>query len=185
MAETLHALASHMESENQSAKIVVWAHNSHLGDARATYMGERGEWNLGQLAREKYGNDEVRLIGFTTYTGTVTAADNWDEPAQLKKVRPGMNSSYELFFHEVGIPNFFLDLRDEEIRSVFRGALLERAIGVIYRPETERVSHYFEARLAEQFDGVIHFDLTRAVQPLDKVASWSREDAPETYPEGV
>ena len=185
MAETLHALASHMESENQAGKIVVWAHNSHLGDARATYMGERGEWNLGQLAREKYGNDAVCLIGFTTYTGTVTAADNWDEPAQLKRVRPGMRSSYELFFHEVGIPSFFLNLRDVEIREVFRGALLERAIGVIYRPETERVSHYFEARLAEQFDGVIHFDLTRAVEPLDKVSSWSREDAPETFPEGI
>jgi erythromycin esterase-like protein len=185
MAETLHALTSHLEEENQSAKIVVWAHNSHLGDARATYMGERGEWNLGQLTREKYGDDAVRIIGFTTYTGTVAAADNWDEPAQIKKVRPGMKSSYELLFHETGIPNFFLNLRDAEIREIFRGKLLERAIGVIYRPETERVSHYFEARLAEQFDAIIHFDETSAVEPLDQISSLTHEDAPETFPEGI
>lgn len=184
MAETLHALALHLEAEKQSAKIVVWAHNSHLGDARATYMGERGEWNVGQLAREKYTDDAV-LIGFTTYTGTVTAADNWDEPPRLKKVRPGMKNSYELLFHETGIPRFFLNARDPEIKEALNKTLLERAIGVIYRPETERVSHYFEARLSEQFDGVIHFDETRALEPLDKVASWTHEDAPETFPEGV
>lgn len=184
MAETLTALASHFEAEKQSAKIVVWAHNSHLGDARATYMGERGEWNVGQLVREKYKDDAV-LIGFTTYTGTVTAADNWDEPAQLKKVRPGLKSSYELLFHEIDIPRFFLNLRDPQIKENLPKRLLERAIGVIYRPETERVSHYFEARLSEQFDGVIHFDETRALEPLDKVSSWSHEDLPDTYPEGV
>jgi erythromycin esterase-like protein len=184
MTETLHALAAHLEAEKQSAKIVVWAHNSHLGDARATYMGERGEWNVGQLVREKY-NDAAILIGFTTYTGTVTAASNWDEPAQLKKVRPGMKNSYELLFHETGIPRFFLNLRDSEIQELLRRTLLERAIGVIYRPETERVSHYFEARLSEQFDGVIHFDETRALEPLDKVPSWKHEDVPETFPEGI
>ena len=184
MAETLHALASHFEAENQSAKIVVWAHNSHLGDARATYMGERGEWNVGQLVREKYKNDAV-LIGFTTYKGTVTATDNWDEPAQLKKVRPGMKNSYELLFHETGIPRFFLNLRKPEIKEFLRKTILERAIGVIYRPETERVSHYFEARLSEQFDGIIHFDETRALEPLDKVASWTHDDIPETFPEGI
>jgi erythromycin esterase-like protein len=184
MAETLQALSAHLEAENQSAKIVVWAHNSHLGDARATDMGERGEWNVGQIIREKYADDAV-LIGFTTYTGTVMAADNWDEPAQLKKVRPGMKNSYELLFHEINVPRFFLNLRDAEIKELLREPLLERAIGVIYRPETERVSHYFEARLSEQFDGIVHFDETRALTPLDRVSSRSHGDLPETFPEGV
>lgn len=185
MTETIQALAAHLEQQNQSAKIVVWAHNSHLGDARATDMGERGEWNVGQLARQKFGRETVRLIGFTTYTGTVTATSNWDEPAQLKRVRPGLHDSYELLFHETEIPDFFLNLQDERIREILSRPRLERAIGVIYRPETERISHYFHATLAEQFDGVIHFDRSRAVAPLDKVASWSHEDAPETFPEGI
>lgn len=184
MAETLFALAAHLESEKQSGKIVVWAHNSHLGDARATYMGEQGEWNVGQLVREKYAGEAV-LIGFTTYTGTVTAADNWDEPAQRKKVRPGMKDSYELLFHETEMPRFFLNLREAETKELLKKTLLERAIGVIYRPETERVSHYFNARLSEQFDGIIHFDETRALEPLDKAPTRTHEDAPETYPEGI
>ncbi|HLL99985.1 MAG TPA: erythromycin esterase family protein [Pyrinomonadaceae bacterium] len=186
MAETVASLASHLENQGQSAKIVVWAHNSHLGDARATDMSRgRGEWNVGQLVREQYGEQDVRLIGFTTFEGTVTAATNWDEPAQLKRVRQGLNNSYERLLHQVDIPNFFLNLRDEETREILRRPMLERAIGVIYRPETERVSHYFEANLAEQFDGVIHFDRTRALEPLDKVPSWRHDDAPETFPEGL
>jgi erythromycin esterase-like protein len=184
MAESVIALAKHLEDEGQSAKIVLWAHNSHLGDARAPEMGKNGEWNVGQLLREKYG-DAVILLGFTTVEGTVTAATNWDEPAQLKRVTSGMNNSYERLFHQTEIPNFFLNLRQEDIRSVLRQPLLERAIGVIYRPETERVSHYFQARLSEQFDGVIHFDKTRALEPLDKVSSWTHDDAPETFPEGL
>ncbi len=96
-----------------------------------------------------------------------------------------MKGSYELLFHETGIPNFFLNLRDDELKEILAKPLLERAIGVIYRPETERLSHYFAAALPEQFDGVIHFDETRAVEPLDKIASWTHEDAPETYPEGI
>ncbi|HEY8559002.1 MAG TPA: erythromycin esterase family protein [Pyrinomonadaceae bacterium] len=184
MAETLAALAAHLETQNQPAKIVVWAHNSHLGDARATDMRQRGEWNVGQLVREQFPEETVNL-GFTTFTGTVTATDNWDEPARLKRVREGLNNSYERLFHQIGVPNFFLNLRDEETRGAFRGELLERAIGVIYRPETERVSHYFYCDLARQFDGVVHFDRTRAIEPLDKVASWTHEDAPETYPEGI
>lgn len=184
MTETLVALAAHLKSENQSGKIVVWAHNSHLGDARATYMGEQGEWNVGQLVREQFPHETIS-IGFTTYTGTVTAASNWDEPAQLKKVRPGMQNSYELLFHETEIPNFFLSLREQKTKELLRKPLLERAIGVIYRPETERVSHYFDARLSEQFDGIIHFDGTRALEPIDKVSSWTHEDVPETFPEGI
>jgi erythromycin esterase-like protein len=185
MAETLTALAAHLEAENQQSKIVVWAHNSHLGDARATYMGERGEWNVGQLVRQQYENDAV-LIGFTTYTGTVAAADNWDEPAQIKRVRPALKNSYELLFHETEIPDFFLNLRDDdETRELLRASRLERAIGVIYRPETERASHYFDASLPGQFDGVIHFDETRAVEPLDEDSSVKHDDLPETFPEGI
>jgi erythromycin esterase-like protein len=186
MTETLQALAAHLDTQGQAAKIVVWAHNSHLGDARATDMSKgRGEWNVGQLVREIYGREDVRLIGFTTFEGTVTAATDWDEPAQLKRVRQGLNNSYERLLHQVDIPSFFLNLRDEQIREILRRPLLERAIGVIYRPETERVSHYFEASLSEQFDGVIHFDKTRALEPLDKVPSWRHDDAPETFPEGL
>ncbi len=185
MAETLHALAAHLEAEKQSGKIVVWAHNSHLGDARATEMGERGEWNVGQLVRERYGGNETCLLGFTTHAGTVAAADNWDEPAQLKKVRPSHKDSYEQIFHQTELPNFFLDLRDEEIKEILRRPQLERAIGVIYRPVTERVSHYFAARLSEQFDGVIHFDETHSVTPLDENSGWSHVDVPETFPEGL
>jgi erythromycin esterase-like protein len=184
MAETLHALAAHLEAENTAAKIIVWAHNSHLGDARATEMGERGEWNVGQLVRERYKN-EACLIGFTTHTGTVAAATNWDEPAQLKRVRPSHKNSYEQIFHQTELPQFFLNLRDEEMENLLRKPQLERAIGVIYRPETERVSHYFTAVLSEQFDGVIHFDETYAVEPLDETSGWTHEDAPETFPEGL
>ncbi len=184
MAETLDELAKHLEAENRAPKIVVWAHNSHLGDARATEMGERGEWNVGQLVRERYKNDAC-LIGFTTHAGTVAAADNWDEPAQVKSVRPSHKDSYERIFHETEIPNFFLNLRDEEIEELLRKPQLERAIGVIYRPQTERASHYFTAALSEQFDGVIHFDETRAVVPLDKISARTHDDAPETFPEGV
>lgn len=184
MAETLDALAAHLDSSQQSSKIVVWAHNSHLGDARATEMGERGEWNVGQLVRERHQNAAV-LLGFSTHTGTVTAATDWDDPPQTKKVRPAHKDSYELIFHESEIPEFFLDLRDAETAEAFNRPQLTRAIGVIYRPETERVSHYFAARLSEQFDGIIHFDETRALKPLENVASRDHEDAPETFPTGI
>jgi erythromycin esterase-like protein len=184
MTETLTALAAHLEMQQRPPKIVVWAHNSHLGDARATDMQRRGEWNVGQLVREQFPQETVN-IGFTTFTGTVTATSNWDEPAQLKRVREGLNNSFERLFHQVGLPGFFLNLRDEAVKNTLGEQLLERAIGVIYRPETERVSHYFYTDLPRQFDGVIHFDTTRALEPLDKVASWTHEDAPETFPEGI
>lgn len=184
MAETLDALANHLEEENQAPKIVVWAHNSHLGDARATEMGKRGELNVGQLVREKY-KDEVRLIGFSTHTGTVAAATNWNEPAQIKRVRPSHKDSCEQIFHRTELSEFFLNLRDPEIEELFRKPQLERAIGVIYRPETERASHYFTAVLSEQFDGVIHFDETSAVEPLDKAVGETGKDAPETFPAGL
>ena len=184
MTETIAALAEHLERQGQPPKIVVWAHNSHLGDARATDMSRRGEWNVGQLIREKFPRKTVS-IGFTTYTGTVTATANWNEPAVLRGVRPGLDGSFEDLFHRTGTPRFFLDLRDPDVRTALAKRRLERAIGVIYRPETERQSHYFHANLPEQFDGVIHFDETRAVEPLDAVASWTHEDVPATFPAGV
>ena len=184
MAQTLRSLQSHLSAAGRKAKMVVWAHNSHVGDARATEMSQRGEWNIGQLARNTYGDDVV-LIGFTTYDGTVTAASDWDSPAERKIVRPALANSYESMFYEVDCPAFFLTLRDKGAIGVLDEPRLERAIGVIYRPETERQSHYFYARIAEQFDAVIHFDRTRAVEPLEKSALWIRGEVPETFPTGV
>jgi erythromycin esterase-like protein len=183
MMETLEALRSHVRQTAGAARAVVWAHNSHLGDARATDMGRIGELNLGQLARQAHGQ-ETFLVGFTTHTGTVTAASNWDEPAQRKRVRPSLPGSYERLFHDAGIERGLLLLREERLRDALRPERLERAIGVIYRPESERVSHYFGAHLADQFDAVIHLDRTSALEPLERWAS-DEVDAPETYPTGI
>ena len=133
--------------------------------------------------RQQYGRDAV-LVGFTTYDGTVTAASNWDGPAERKRVRPALPGSYEAFFHEVGQDRFLLNLRNERV-SRLGEPLLERAIGVIYRPETERASHYFHASLPAQFDAVLHFDQTRAVEPLERTAAWQKDEVPETFPSGV
>ncbi|HEX6086948.1 MAG TPA: erythromycin esterase family protein [Thermoanaerobaculia bacterium] len=184
MTETLQSLQRHLGAAGRAAKIVVWAHNSHVGDARATEMSQRGEWNIGQLTRERYGEDSVR-IGFTTYDGTVTAASNWDAPAERKRVRPALANSYEALFYEVDRPAFFLTLRDKAALEVLDEPRLERAIGVIYLPESERRSHYFYSRIAQQFDAVIHIDRTRAVEPLEKSAAWIRGEVPETYPTGI
>jgi erythromycin esterase-like protein len=185
MAETLDRLLHHLDAKGPPAKVVVWAHNSHLGDARATDMGRRqGEWNLGQLARELYGEKAVN-VGFTTYTGTVTAANDWGDPAQRMNVRPGMPGSWEALFHLSGMPTFILTLRHRAALSKeLLGDRLERAIGVIYRPDTERMSHYFHAQLSGQFDFLVHIDTTGALVPLEKWAAMDRE-APETFPAGV
>jgi erythromycin esterase-like protein len=184
MAETLEALMAHFDRSHGPSKIVVWEHNSHTGDARATSMGHSGEWNVGQLARERFG-DESFLVGFTTYSGTVTASSDWDAPPERKRVRPALAGSWEALFHAVGQPSFLLPLAaqapEEEILEDVR---LERAIGVIYRPETERVSHYFEAQLADQFDAVIHVDETSPVEPLDRTPGWESGEPPETFPSG-
>ena len=183
MTDTLDALHRYLSRQLQeAAKIAVWAHNSHLGDARATGMGERGEHNVGQLTRERYG-DKCLLVGFTTYTGTVTAASNWDGPAERKQVRPALADSYESLMHEVGMERFFLSLRNKAAQALRRGRL-ERAIGVLYLPETERASHYFRARLPDQFDAIFHFDTTTALQPLDDVSEWDSSEQ-DTYPFGV
>ena len=183
MADTLDALINHLSSQGP-AKVAVWEHNSHLGDARATYMARYGELNVGQLVRERYAGDAV-LVGFTTYTGTVTAASDWDGPAERKRVRPALENSYEDLFHQQAIANFLIDLKPGPASLVLRQPRLERAIGVIYLPDTERQSHYFDARLAEQFDVVIHFDETQALEPLEREAQWESGEPPETYPTGV
>jgi erythromycin esterase-like protein len=184
MAETLDALVEHFDRKDRRSKVVVWEHNSHIGDARATAMGREGEWNVGQLARERYGQD-ARLVGFSTYSGTVTAADDWDSPARQKRVRPALRESYEALFHEVMAPDFYLPLRGKPASGVLSGSRLERAIGVVYRPQTERQSHYFDARITQQFDAMLHFDETRAVEPLDLTQGWTVVEPPETYPSGV
>ncbi|HYJ90645.1 MAG TPA: erythromycin esterase family protein [Pyrinomonadaceae bacterium] len=185
MVETLVSLEKHLSGDNKPAKVVVWEHNSHLGDARATEMSHRGEWNVGQLVREKYGN-EAYLIGFTTYNGTVTAARNWGDEAERRRVRNALDGSIEALFHGLDYDRFYLTFNNNEaLRAKLRMPMLERAIGVIYRPETERQSHYFQTRLSEQFDAVIHIDETRALEPLERTAEWERGEPAETFPFAV
>jgi erythromycin esterase-like protein/predicted phosphoribosyltransferase len=185
MAETLEALVSYLDRKAGRAKIAVWEHNSHLGDARATEMGRRGELNVGQLIREKYADDAV-LIGFTTHRGTVTAASDWGGSAKRKRVRPALAGSYEALFHASGRDRFLLIMDDSDVAVRQLGVpRLERAIGVIYRPETERLSHYFQARLPDQFDAVVHFDETFAVKPLETTEVWEAGELPETFPFAV
>lgn len=186
MTETLGALAEHLERKDGPAKIVVWEHNSHLGDASATQMGESGEWNVGQLTRERWGEDVV-LVGFTTYEGTVTAASAWDRPGERKRVRPGLSGSWEELFHRTAIPAFWLDLRQSPLDEALAERRLERAIGVIYLPQSERVSHYFDASLSRQFDIVIHLERTRALEPLEPETGWhpGEDEVPETFPFGL
>ncbi|MFL5483006.1 MAG: erythromycin esterase family protein [Gemmatimonadaceae bacterium] len=185
MVETAEALMSYLQRHQRQPKMVLWAHNSHLGDARYTEMGARGELNVGQLIRQKYGDAAV-LVGFTTYAGTVTAANDWDEPGERKRVRAAIADSYELEFHETQIPRFFLPLRNASLGSaLLKKQRLERAIGVIYRPQTERISHYFRADLPRQFDAVFHFDETSALQPLEIPERWHDVEPPETFPSGL
>jgi erythromycin esterase-like protein len=184
MAETLDALIAFLSAGGEPARVVVWEHNSHLGDARATEMGQGGEWNVGQLVRERYGPQAV-LVGFTTHEGTVTAASDWHGAAERKRVRPSLPGSYEALFHEVGLARFYLPLGRQNTVPELEEPRLERAIGVIYLPETERASHYFYACLPDQFDALLHIDRTRAVEPLERSAEWERGEVPETYPSGV
>ena len=185
MADTLERLDGHLgRHDGAPPKIVVWEHNSHIGDARMTEMTRRGELNLGQLSRERRPQDTF-LVGFTTYAGTVTAASAWDAPAERKLVRPALPDSHEALLHSLGEPRFLLDLSSPAAANELLQPRLERAIGVIYRPETERQSHYFMARLAAQFDALIHIDETRAVEPLERTAGWEIGEPPETYPSAL
>jgi len=183
MADTLELL---LRWGGPEAKAIVWAHNSHIGDARFTDMGEnRDELNLGQLVREAHG-DQARLIGFGTHDGTVAAADDWDEPMRIKQVNPSRPDSYERLMHDSGVGRFLLDLREgvhEDAREVLMAQRLERYIGVIYRPETERWSHYSEATLPKQYDAFAWFDRTQAVTPLPGPEDHGSAD--ETWPFGL
>jgi erythromycin esterase-like protein len=172
-----------LDRRGEGAKAVVWAHNSHIGNAAATAMGWQGEFNIGELARTAWRDDAV-LIGFSADRGTVAAASDWDEPMEVKQVRPSRPDSHERVFLETGVPCSLTDIRggDRELREVLSEPRLERAIGVVYRPETERYSHYFEAVLAEQFDGFVWFEETSAVTPLP---AGHAAGVPETYPFGV
>jgi erythromycin esterase-like protein len=189
MVETLLALDTHLGRNRTSGgpppRIAVWAHNSHLGDASQTEMGDDGEWNVGQLMRERHGADGVR-VGFTTHHGTVTAASNWDSPPETKTVQPGLPGSCEALLHGVGIERFGVLFRgDGALARALDARRLQRAIGVIYRPETERQSHYFHARMARQFDALVHLDETSALQPLDRPAAAGADEPPETFPSGL
>jgi erythromycin esterase-like protein len=185
MVETLSSLSAHLERTlGRPARLVVWAHNSHCGDARATQVSAQGEVNIGQLARERWG-DQVRLVGFTTNTGTVTAASTWGGPAERKRVRPARADSWEALLHRVGRGRYWIDTRDPHVRPALEGERLARAIGVLYLPETERQSHYYGVRLAEQFDYVLHFDHTRAVEPLERTSQWEMGELPETFPSAL
>lgn len=183
MVETLEALLGHLGRGGQPTKAVLWAHNSHLGDARATEMSRHGEFNVGQLVRQRFGQQAV-LIGLSTYSGTVTAADDWDMPHCPKQVRPALEESYEALFHQVGLPALLLDLRNGPATKALCAPRLERAIGVIYQPQTERASHYFYARLAQQFDALLHFDQTSALAPLERSIGAPSDDLAETFPSG-
>jgi erythromycin esterase-like protein len=182
MFETLCQL---LEAKGPQAKAVVWAHNSHIGNAAHTEMGQvRDELNIGQLVKERFG-DEARLIGFGTHQGTVAAASDWDEPMEVKAVRPSLPESYERLCHDSGVPSFLLDLREGVNETAVEALLeprLERFIGVIYRPETERWSHYAEAVLPDQFDAWVWFDETEAVTPLGEEPQGGED---ETYPFGL
>ncbi|HEX6838579.1 MAG TPA: erythromycin esterase family protein, partial [Polyangia bacterium] len=179
MFDVLEAVQRH-----RGVKIVVWAHNSHVGDASATEMGAQREHNIGQLCRRAFGDDAF-LIGFGTDHGTVAAAHDWDEPMEVMRVRPSRADSYERLGHDAGVPAFLVHLRHparEAVRQELMAPRLERAIGVVYRPESELSSHYFSAVLPLQFDEWIYFDETRAVTPL---AAELRPGMPETYPFGL
>jgi erythromycin esterase-like protein len=185
MADTLDHLMVHLDRHGGESRAVVWEHNSHIGDARATEMAGRGEINVGQLMRERHTRDTV-LVGFTTYAGTVTAASGWGAPAERMRVLPGLADGYEALFHATGIPAFLLTpLGSCAVGHVLREPRLERAIGVIYRPETERQSHWFAASAGRQFDALVHLDVTRAVEPIERSQAWSRGEPPETYPSAL
>jgi len=183
MAGTLSALTHHLDRLDRRAKVVVWEHNSHVGDARATELGWSGELNVGQLARTAWG-DDCLLVGFTTDHGTVTASSEWGGPAERKRVRPALEGSYESLLHLAGPERSFVPL-GWHAPVALRSPRLERAIGVIYRPETERQSHWFRARMSQQFDAVFHIDETTAVTPMERTARWDEGEPPETYPSGL
>jgi erythromycin esterase-like protein len=184
MFDTLISLQQSLSRDETPAKLIVWAHNSHVGNAEATEAGQRGEVNVGNLVRRRFGS-EARLIGFSTYRGSVTAASEWGGPAETKMLRPSLPESFGELFHEVGLPRFFLRCGEGAVvEDILDTPRLQRAVGVIYRPETERFSHYFTAHLPRQFDAIAHIDFTSAVRPL-KEESTLFDEFPETFPTGL
>lgn len=187
MADTVDFISQHL-GDGAPAKVIIWAHNSHVGDGRATEMGDDGQVTLGQLARQRHPN-EVALIGFTTNDGSVLAAPDWEEPMERMRVRPALPGSWEELFHESGNAQFYVTAAQLNAVVGEHVERLQRAIGVVYMPSTERRSHYLHARIADEFDIVIHIDSTHALDPLDDFVT---EDAPglahefpETFPTGV
>ncbi len=182
MLGTLSALIEFYRMRQQQAKVVVWSHNAHIGDSRATQLGAAGEWNIGELVRELYG-DKAVLVGFTTHHGTVTATTEWDGPAQQMQIRPAVLGSYEALFHDTAMPAFMLTFGpDDDLTDALYQPRLERAIGAVYLTSTERLSHYFQARLSAQFNAVLHFDQTRAIEPLERTVQWDQSEPREQYP---
>jgi erythromycin esterase-like protein len=183
MADTVEAIAGWLERRTgRPARLVVWAHNSHVGDARAAEMGEHGETSLGALLRERHGRAVVRTVGFTTWRGTVTAARAWDSPAERRTLREGPPDGWESLLHALGEPRVRIDC-DALTEPI--AARAERAVGVLYLPDSERQSHCFTSQLACRYDHVLHYDDTTAVEPLDERPGVPAEDAPDTYPSGV
>ena len=179
-----NTLQNLLEHHGPDSKAIVWAHNSHVGDAQFTEMSARGEHNIGHLCRRAYG-DDVYSIGFGTHTGEVAAASDWDGPMEVKTVQPSLPESYERVCHDTEVQRFLLPVgrhAKANVEQALADPRLERAIGVIYRPETERQSHYFQALLTNQFDEYIWFDETHAVQPFDTRVM---QGLPDTYPFGV
>ena len=177
-------LKSLLAYHGPQSKAIVWAHNSHVGNAAATEMASRGETNIGQLCRDEFGND-CYSIGFGTHTGTVAAASEWNAPMEIKKVLPSLPQSYERLFHDSECPKLMLGLRERqpsELIYELSVPRMQRAIGVIYRPETELASHYFETTLPNQFDELIWFDETTAVTPFKTT---ELAGMPDTYPFGL
>ncbi|NML15251.1 erythromycin esterase family protein [Azohydromonas caseinilytica] len=186
MHQVLQRVREHLtRTRGHPARLVVWAHNSHLGDARATEMGADGQLNLGQLVREAAGPGESFNLGFSTDHGSVAAASDWDAPVEFKRVTPARPDSWEGLLHDTGLDLFLLPLGGDELQRLLAPPRLERAIGVIYRPETERQSHYFEASLSQQFDAVLHVDRSHALHPLDGAAPPQVLEEPETFPSGL
>jgi erythromycin esterase-like protein len=184
MARTLGALLDHLGGlHGRPAKVVVWEHNSHVGDARATTKGWSGQITVGQLARETFGDDAF-LIGMTTYDGEVTAAPDWGRPAHRWRVRPALRGSHEELLHDVDLSRYWVSTAEAGVRAALAGPRLERAIGVVYRPIHERQAHYFLSDLSQRFDAVIHLDRTSALEPLDRTSLWDAGEPAQTYPNG-
>ena len=192
MADTLDALLTHLERRAPHPRVVVWAHNSHVGDARWTDLGLHGELTLGQLARERHPGRAL-LVGFTTYTGTVTAATVWGGPAVSQCLVNGHPGSYEDLFHRVHVESASYSdmvwrtrhLCSREAQALLAKPRLQRAVGVVYQPQTELSSHYFHADVCRQFDYVAHIDVSTALTPLDAEGEWPSSELPDTYPSGV